>query len=345
MTASAHDLSPELSVAPALEQDVRYGQLQVMADDLLREDLVAAQSGEAVRGRWRELRARTEALLTTIGDVRLHLLRYRAILATDGLLPAGALLESWGDAIARHPLDGMPAEQREVVAATLVHLFTESQVREWQAAALHIDGGPTIRSVFESADVRRREEGGRGKSNAGDQTRLAVTQWLQATPGVLDRVHAIRTTLAAIAAWRAAHPPMVALLRRERATSWLARLQDALIVLGAVGDPEPALGVLGGDTATPAPASTPSAGGGAATTGGTAIPLDLERMRRVDVAGLMQVCVRWFAQNEPGSPVPYFLNRAIVLMNADFHEIVRHLLPEALPHFQMLTGATPGDRG
>lgn len=66
---------------------------------------------------------------------------------------------------------------------------------------------------------------------------------------------------------------------------------------------------------------------------------------RQDVLKTLDLICRYYAENEPSSPVPVFLQRAKLLVNADFKQIIENLLPEALTQLHVFTGPEPDDSG
>lgn len=352
--------APSLAICDALEQDMRFGRLQIEASDPVHEDLLAgARSGQDARAHWDAIAAQARLLAQAHADVRLHVLLYRAELAQRGLLPAAQRLAALGRAAAatEPAADGDTA--REAAAAALAYFFSEAHLRELQASRFEADA-PAVRTVLAlQAAPAPAAAAERGKARAAapgsaaasaEASRTDVATWLAQQRDLLPRLKGMREALRALARSHGHCATLRAMLRKERVGAWLGRLDAALLALGAVAQPDPVIGLVGRvgadgaaahgpDTQTHAAATAP--GPGAPQAVGT-IVLDPEKMRRVDVVALIQIANRWFAQNEPGSPAPYFLARALALMNADFQEIVRNLMPEALPQFNKLAGL--GDR-
>ncbi|MGZ4959713.1 MAG: type VI secretion system protein TssA [Methylomonas sp.] len=59
---------------------------------------------------------------------------------------------------------------------------------------------------------------------------------------------------------------------------------------------------------------------------------------RQDVIKTLDLICKYYADNEPSSPVPIFLQRARYLVTADFMEIVQNLLPDAISQLQLIKG-------
>lgn len=315
----------DLSVAPALAGDVRYGQLQVMADELVRHDPVAARSAEECRERWRQVLTQAEALLCDFVDVRLHLLRYRAVLATEGFLAGGTLLAQWSEALRQTAPADIDAAALEIVGTTLGHLLTDDHIREWQSSDLTGNGDlPMVELLKDSGAARAVNDGLRQSPALADPAATAGTQSQHNASGVLSQVTAMQAVIADVAKWLRAYPPLAALVQQERASRWLARVRELLAASVGVGAAMP-------DDRSPAASVTPHHPW-------TASHPESSEWQRMDVVALLQSCIGWFAQNEPGHPAPYFLQRAVTLMNADFHGILQALLPDAAAQFRSLTG-------
>jgi type VI secretion system protein ImpA len=59
---------------------------------------------------------------------------------------------------------------------------------------------------------------------------------------------------------------------------------------------------------------------------------------REDVLGSLDLLLDYYARHEPSSPLPVLLNRARLLVNADFATIVRNLIPDGMSQFESLRG-------
>jgi type VI secretion system protein ImpA len=62
---------------------------------------------------------------------------------------------------------------------------------------------------------------------------------------------------------------------------------------------------------------------------------------RQDVLKTLDLVCKYYAENEPSSPVPILLQRAKKLVTADFMQIVQNLLPEGLPQLEQIKGPDP----
>jgi type VI secretion system protein ImpA len=62
---------------------------------------------------------------------------------------------------------------------------------------------------------------------------------------------------------------------------------------------------------------------------------------RQDVLKTLDLICKYYAENEPSSPVPMLLQRAKYLVTADFFEIVQNLLPDGLTQLHQIKGPDP----
>jgi type VI secretion system protein ImpA len=62
---------------------------------------------------------------------------------------------------------------------------------------------------------------------------------------------------------------------------------------------------------------------------------------RQDVLKTLDLICKYYAENEPSSPVPILLQRAKKLVTADFMQIVQNLLPDGLSQLEQIKGPDP----
>lgn len=84
-----------------------------------------------------------------------------------------------------------------------------------------------------------------------------------------------------------------------------------------------------------------SATAGSATT--TAPRIAGEIRNREDVQLAFEKILKYYAQNEPSSPVPVLIKRAEKLVNADFSAIIKNLLPDGMSQLERLRGPEDDD--
>jgi len=64
---------------------------------------------------------------------------------------------------------------------------------------------------------------------------------------------------------------------------------------------------------------------------------------RKDVIKALELICKYYADYEPTSPVPILVQRAKTLVEADFMEVVRNLMPDAIAQIEFLKGPEPGE--
>jgi type VI secretion system protein ImpA len=79
-------------------------------------------------------------------------------------------------------------------------------------------------------------------------------------------------------------------------------------------------------------------GGGPVATGGGAAAASGAIRGRADVALLIDRICRYYADNEPSSPVPLILARVKRLVTMDFMEILKDLTPDGVDQFRVISG-------
>ncbi len=84
-----------------------------------------------------------------------------------------------------------------------------------------------------------------------------------------------------------------------------------------------------------ATAQTTSSPGGSPLSG--AMPMDTINSRTDVISLLEQICL-YYEKNEPASPIPLLLKRAIGLVEKDFMGIIQDLAPDGLPQVTMISG-------
>jgi hypothetical protein len=99
----------------------------------------------------------------------------------------------------------------------------------------------------------------------------------------------------------------------------------------AFAEPEP-----GSDAESAAgEAAAPVASGGGSAPRGAALGLDSVR-NRADVITAMDAVIRYYSENEPGSPVPVMMRRLKGWVNKDFLEVMRDIAPAQLDELTRL---------
>ncbi|MDF9832738.1 type VI secretion system protein ImpA [Ereboglobus sp. PH5-5] len=85
-------------------------------------------------------------------------------------------------------------------------------------------------------------------------------------------------------------------------------------------------------------AAAPASAGGAAPARASA-PGGISS--REDVVRTLDLIIRYYAQNEPASPIPLMLERVKRLVPMSFMEIIKDMTPDAMDRVTLITGAKP----
>jgi len=64
---------------------------------------------------------------------------------------------------------------------------------------------------------------------------------------------------------------------------------------------------------------------------------------RQDVIKALDLICKYYTEYEPASPVPILVHRAKALVGADFMDVVRNLMPDAVSQIEFLKGPEPGE--
>ncbi len=108
----------------------------------------------------------------------------------------------------------------------------------------------------------------------------------------------------------------------------LRRLADALAQAGAAAQGVPAAAVAAQDAAAPAAATAGAAGGALSS--------------RSDVLRSLDSACDWIERHEPTNPAPLLIRRAQRLMNKNFIEIIRDLVPDGIDQVEKIAGSPGG---
>ena len=79
--------------------------------------------------------------------------------------------------------------------------------------------------------------------------------------------------------------------------------------------------------------------GGTAATGGKS-PRSSGLASRADAVRILQQVATFLRKNEPSSPAPMFIDRAVKMLQLDFNAIVRELMPDAQDRIELLGGVS-----
>lgn len=180
----------------------------------------------------------------------------------------------------------------------------------------HVDSGS-----FPGGGARLRAELGQG---GGDTGRI-----LLAVQRILETLEQLRGTLEAHleAAWMPSFAPVEQPLKTVAAAVSVRRSLQGISGQRTAEGPSP--------TVSPAPSTE-------GTAGPPSIPGPAGIRDRDALIGSLQAACAFLEQSEPSHPAPILIRRALRLLQMNFHEIVRELLPEGLARLDALAGVGQG---
>lgn len=337
-------LAADSPAGPNLEYDARMMELEE-ASTPEPEHSIGDSVIPATPPDWRAVEKQAAALMAETRDVRVVVIWTIARLANaglqgllDGLEIIRSLAADMWDAHWPQPDDGDVQERISALTRlspvpgsfdadpTVLHLLLEAPLTA--SPAFGGLGLASLREAKDSSDAQR-----------------TMTAALMDTPAekveaTAATVAALKDTLAAIRDIYAEHAQgtpdfrMVQDLLKEMQLFLDSRPQPA----PAAADPAPAAAPAEEVPAAAAPADAPAAAAPAASqavpaaTVPQAAPLPVSATaiqgRQQAVEQLRLLC-EWFETNEPSSPVPYFLRRAIRCVGASFMDIMEDIAPAA----------------
>lgn len=318
-----HSLLEPLDPACPCGPDLAYGELAAIERD-------ATPGLDAPD--WASIEARTLAALERSRDLRLAVWLARAALArrglpglADGLVLAASLLQRhWHDLHPRPDPDDSGATERANVLANLSPDPAQSHPTPAAEAFLADLRGTTLLQSPTGARLTVRD------LDALATTEPAISdRWRDSTdPQRAERAEAARRGLVALDAIESAfarntgqglrlQPLRRVFLRIERLLAQPA--PDA-----PVDDPDEVVAACADNLRQPPNSGAPASRG--------------------DAVKALQHIAAWVRSAEPSSPAPMFIDRAAALLQMDFSEIVRTLLPSARSHVELL-GGVPLDAG
>lgn len=280
---------------------------------------------------WRKTREIAGALFARGKDLRIAHYLVRSALALDGLpgLAEGLALvrellgRYWDDLYPR--LDHEDRDDPTLRLNSLAELAGEPLLRLLRDAPLlhsRAFGPLSLRAALQAAGLSPGSAEGLGREQLAGALQDSDPQRLAGDRAALEKA---RAALAGIEAEVAGHlgagagPDLGALARLLRQAGQLLAEPAPHDVDGEEPDTE--------QDGRPAAAEPERPGRGA-------VPI----ASRDEVLHSLDRILGYYRQHEPSSPVPVLLARAKSLVNADFAEIVRNLIPDGLAQFEKLQG-------
>ena len=343
-----------LQVDPSVDHDLQFTQLLQLADQDNSSDVLGVQSPEQRANHWLTILAKADGFGSGHMDGRLELLRYRAELHLNGIDVALQRMARWRDGLAKRAADTAPADEAGLDTAFRLgcYFFSDAHLADLRRARLHAHLEADAASIFKLAHPALTTR----PDAALLRLRTELTVWAPGQSDLVSRFHAGRAFLVDLEAWLHAHNRLGFEIRAEPVRRWFAKIEDILLQHGAPRASVPVQHVAasippqdlaagdaggpqeGGMRMPPEATRTSLASSEASGTVSNVRSLSFDTLQREDVHFLLQAICRWYEVREPSSPVPYFLQRAVRTMHADFFTILQDLLPDSTPQFEKLAG-------
>lgn len=338
-TAYTAPLAADAPAGPNLEYDARMMELEELStpepEHSIGDSVIPAAEPD-----WRKVEKQAATLMSETRDVRIAVIWTVAHLANKG--PEGLLegleiirtmaADMW-DAHWPQPDDG--DVQERLSALTRISPMPGSFDADTTVLHLLLDTPLTASPAFGGMGLSAVRE-----AKEGSDAQRAVTAALLDTPAEkVNELHttlsAVKDTLTAIRDIYAEHGQgtpdfrMVQDLLKEMQVFLSSRPQELPAAPAAAAQEAPAA-VSTEAAAAVIPAVAPSAPATPAVSAPVALPAATGSIqgRQQAVEQLRQIC-QWFETNEPSSPVPFFLRRAIRCVGANFMDIMEDIAPAA----------------
>ena len=336
LLALLEDISPDNPCGDYLEYDPDYLELGKNIQGK-PEDPITGESAQPPN--WREIQKASLAILQKSKDIQVLVYLLRALLNQegvvgfrDGLSLLHGLLKKYWDPI--HPIldpeDDLDPTARVNILEELSNF--DSVLRPLSLVPL-VDsksvGRYSLRDIHIATDKAEVPDGG-VKPDIG----LIKAAFLDApAEQVTENYQAINDSIGFIQALDSLVGEKVGIENGPDLSGLLTQLKEIRYVFDhyaetAVGESEGGTDEEAGDeVSAPAAARKQGAVGAIGS--------------RQDVLRTIDLICKYYAENEPSSPVPILLLRAKKLVTADFLQIVQNLLPDGMSQLELIKGPDP----
>lgn len=348
---------PILSVDTLLDESPTFYQLQALSDENEEADLLATKSSDEVQKRWLKIANAAEDLAKSHTDGRIELLRYRADLRLRGIYAALGRLASAGAELklmveSRESTNQMVNDSVPCEAAC--YFFGDAHLREFASASLHESVVYSPSAILQTLQKKPLVIKNAVKPDPDLQKMLEVLgDWGGNHREILHRIKAARSFLHDLERWLSKQNLLGIAINSGPIQRWLSRLEEFLLpcieppsaMNEGVTHNRSSVGAAINETAAPPTEKHKQSAdtflqvqvAGNANSGLVG-GLTIQHLAREDVLNTLKTLCQWYALHEPGSPAPYFLQRAIRSMNTDFMSILQDLLPDSVGTFEKMVG-------
>lgn len=326
-------VAPDQPCGVDLEYDADFLAM-VQAATPKPERQMGAEVIAAEEPNWREVKQLAVKLMARSKDLRVAVLLCRAALHTDGIagfanglqVVRGLIEQFWPGLFPL--LDAEDDDDPTMRVNTLLGLA---------------DGAGTVKDLREAPLVTARAAGSFGLREIDAAAGRGTVAGTPPTPELIRAAFhevessALEATLAAVRLGRE-HLRAIDSGLIERLGGMAPDLRPlSNVVDSQLRELEQQLQARGGPVTAPVAAATGEpAAAGAAGQAGTAAPAGIQG--RNDVLHWIDRICEFYAKSEPSSPVPLLLQRARRLVNKNFLDVVRDLVPDGLNQAQMFQG-------
>lgn len=336
LLALLEDISPDNPCGDYLEYDPDYLELGKEIQGT-PEDPITGESAQPPN--WRDIQKASLAILQKSKDIQVVIYLVRALInlegvtgLRDGLALLHGLLEKYWDTI--HPVldpeDDLDPTARVNILEELSNF--ESVLRPLSLAAL-VDsksvGRYSLRDIHIATDKIEAPEG-TAKPDIG----IIKAAFLDAPDEqVSANYQAINDSIGLVQALDGLVGDKVGIENSPDLSGLLSLLKEIRYAFDQYAE----TGVAESDEAAGEEAEDgsplPAAGRKQAAPGSIG--------SRQDVLKTLDLICKYYAENEPSSPVPILLQRAKKLVTADFLQIVQNLLPDGMSQLELIKGPDP----
>jgi hypothetical protein len=343
-----------------LENQKAFIQLMQLADKNDSSDMLGKFSKEKLNKHWLSIQQLHESLYLKYVDSRLEIILYRLDLQLHGISSALQRLVSWAPEI--KILDTYNNENSiatETIFHTLSYFFSGEHISELRNAKPHPDldfDSSIIIKLFLNANKND------SKINQEDQRVLSdFNLLLSKDKDFLKNIKECQVLLKKIESWIRENNNFGYEINSTNIFSYLAKIEKALehytpkqnkILNSLFSDQnltedqlkKNAAGDVGNKNKfikqVVSAISKPN--NNRVEPNRNVRNISFESLNRDDILFLLHGISTWYESNEPSSPAPYLIQRAIRNTNVDFHTILMDLIPEGAVHFEKIAGVRLG---
>lgn len=336
----------------ALEKNSEYYRLQMLSDEDVGSDFLMARGSDEIHERWLQIAKGTELLAKSYDDGRLELLRYRADLRLGGIYFALGRLVSAHTALKGILESNIPLEQLRVGRESFeiaCYFFSNSHLREFNSAFLHDSIKYTPTEIFqELQDKAPKAKNIAAANDSLQKIKTCLANSAKNNQNLFFRFREAKAFFSDLERWLRDNNALGITVNFSTIPNLLNQLEDLL--LQYIAPPSKSISesksykpsLSSGEQNDIPPASNVVKKQTAPISKSISTLSDvIDQLTREEVIDLLKNLCQWYAMHEPGSPAPFFLQRAIRSMNSDFIGILKDILPDSVGAFEKIFGLGP----